>query len=161
MERRDTPIPYLYGTFWVILVANSAAREEKEEEEEEEDEEEKEKEESKKKGSKEALEMGSNSESSGYAASDNEVESYLESTARSEPKCKEMEDTCESGIRPKPDSSKVVPAYMLPDYPSRTALDESGLGRSPLSQVASIFLHLGSLLVVDSRSDSTSLSDAA
>ncbi|GKE89436.1 hypothetical protein Tco_1566911, partial [Tanacetum coccineum] len=63
--------------------------------------------------------MGSNSESSGYAASDNEVESDLESTARSEPKCKKMEDTCESGIQPKPDSSKAVLAYMLPDYPSR------------------------------------------
>ncbi|GKD84998.1 hypothetical protein Tco_1356152 [Tanacetum coccineum] len=42
------------------------------------------------------LEMGSNFESSGYAASDNEVESDLESKARSETKCKEMEDTCES-----------------------------------------------------------------
>ncbi|GKA94070.1 putative reverse transcriptase domain-containing protein [Tanacetum coccineum] len=40
--------------------------------------------------------MGSNFESSGYAASDNEVESDLESKARSETKCKEMEDTCES-----------------------------------------------------------------
>ncbi|GJY91247.1 hypothetical protein Tco_0506443 [Tanacetum coccineum] len=37
----------------------------------------------------------SNSESSGYEASDNEVESDLESTARSGPKCKEMEDICE------------------------------------------------------------------
>ncbi|GKE36859.1 hypothetical protein Tco_1460264, partial [Tanacetum coccineum] len=54
-----------------------------------------------------------------YAASDNEVESDLDSIAMSEPKCKEMEDTCESRIRPKPDSSKAVPAYMLPDYPSR------------------------------------------
>ncbi|GJT04672.1 hypothetical protein Tco_0839134 [Tanacetum coccineum] len=78
---------------------------EEEEEEEKEEEEEEEKEESEKKGSKEASEMGSNSESSGYAASDNEVESDLESRARSEPKCKEMEDTCESGVRPKPDSS--------------------------------------------------------
>ncbi|GJV67396.1 hypothetical protein Tco_1482905 [Tanacetum coccineum] len=75
------------------------------EEEDEEEEEEEEKEELEKKGSKEVLEMGPNSESSGYAASDNEVESDLESTARSEPKCKEMEDTCESGVRPKPDSS--------------------------------------------------------
>ncbi|GJU17674.1 hypothetical protein Tco_1145640 [Tanacetum coccineum] len=71
----------------------------------EEEDEEEEKEESEKKGSKEASEIGSNSESSGYAASDNKVESDLESTARSEPKCKEMEDTCESGVRPKPDSS--------------------------------------------------------
>ncbi|GJS14797.1 putative nucleotidyltransferase, ribonuclease H [Tanacetum coccineum] len=47
--------------------------------------EEEEEEESKKKGSKEASEMRSNSESSGYAASDNEVESDFESTARSEP----------------------------------------------------------------------------
>ncbi|GJS27625.1 hypothetical protein Tco_0488245 [Tanacetum coccineum] len=65
-------------------------KKEDEEEEDEEEEKEEEKEESKKKGSKEASEMGSNSESSGYAASDNEVESDLESTARSEPKCKEM-----------------------------------------------------------------------
>ncbi|GJY86197.1 putative reverse transcriptase domain-containing protein [Tanacetum coccineum] len=64
-------------------------------EEEEEEEEEEEKEESKKKGSKEASEMGSNFESSGYATSENKVESDLESIARSEPKCKEMEDTCE------------------------------------------------------------------
>ncbi|GKD18290.1 hypothetical protein Tco_1207448, partial [Tanacetum coccineum] len=41
--------------------------------------------------------MGSNSKSLGYATFDNEVESDLESIARSEPKCKEMEDTCESG----------------------------------------------------------------
>ncbi|GJT53457.1 reverse transcriptase domain-containing protein [Tanacetum coccineum] len=61
---------------------------------EEEEEEEEEKEESEKKGSKEASEMESNSESLGYTASDNEVESDLESTARSEPKWKEMEDTC-------------------------------------------------------------------
>ncbi|GJZ88171.1 hypothetical protein Tco_1167941 [Tanacetum coccineum] len=76
---------------------------EEEEEEEEGDEEEK-KEESEKKRSKEASEMGSNSKPPGYAATDNDVESDLESTARSEPKCKEMEDTCESGVRPKPDS---------------------------------------------------------
>ncbi|GJT58164.1 putative reverse transcriptase domain-containing protein [Tanacetum coccineum] len=67
-------------------------------EEEEEEAEEEEKEESKKKGSKEALEMGSNFESSGYATSDNEVESDLESTTRSEPKCKEMEDTYETAL---------------------------------------------------------------
>nr|GEZ19846.1 reverse transcriptase domain-containing protein [Tanacetum cinerariifolium] len=42
--------------------------------------------------------MMSNFEPPGYAAIDNEVESDLESTARSESKCKEMEDTCESGI---------------------------------------------------------------
>nr|GEV24430.1 hypothetical protein [Tanacetum cinerariifolium] len=64
---------------------------EKEEEEDEEEEEE----ESEKKGSKEASEIGSNSESPGYAAFDNEAESDLESTSRSEPKCKEMKDTCE------------------------------------------------------------------
>nr|GEX05829.1 reverse transcriptase domain-containing protein [Tanacetum cinerariifolium] len=44
--------------------------------------------------------------------SDNEVESDLESVARSKPKCKEMADACESGIRPKLDSSKVVHAYI-------------------------------------------------
>ncbi|GJY87140.1 hypothetical protein Tco_0501768 [Tanacetum coccineum] len=79
--------------------------EEEEEEEEDEEEEEKEEEESEKNGSNDASEMGSNSESPGYAAFDNEAESDLESTARSEPKCNVMEDTCESGVRPKPDSS--------------------------------------------------------
>nr|GEX11079.1 reverse transcriptase domain-containing protein [Tanacetum cinerariifolium] len=64
----------------------------------EKDEEEEEKEESEKKRSKEASEIGSNSEPPGYATIDNEVESDLESTARSEPKCKETKDTCESGI---------------------------------------------------------------
>nr|GEX51560.1 putative reverse transcriptase domain-containing protein [Tanacetum cinerariifolium] len=72
----------------------------------------KEKEVSKKKGSKEASEIGSNSDSSGYAASDNKVESDLKSTARSEPKCKEIEDTCESGIRPKSDSSSYSCLYV-------------------------------------------------
>nr|GEZ88602.1 hypothetical protein [Tanacetum cinerariifolium] len=80
--------------------------------------EEEEKEESKKNVSNEASEIGSNFESSGYAASDNEVESDLESTARIEPKCKEMEDTCESGVQPKPDSSYLF-LLMLSDYPSR------------------------------------------
>ncbi|GKA52915.1 reverse transcriptase domain-containing protein, partial [Tanacetum coccineum] len=51
----------------------------------EEEGEEEENEESEKKRSKEASEMGSNSEPSGYAAIDNDVESDLESTARSEP----------------------------------------------------------------------------
>ncbi|GKE98006.1 hypothetical protein Tco_0021357 [Tanacetum coccineum] len=78
---------------------------EEDEHEEEEEEEEEEKEESETKGSKVASEMGSNSESSGDAASDNEVESDLESTTRSKQKCKEMEDTYKSGVRPKPDSS--------------------------------------------------------
>nr|GEZ08999.1 hypothetical protein [Tanacetum cinerariifolium] len=71
---------------------------------EEGDEEEEENDESKNKGSMEASEMRSNSESLGYATSDNKVESDLESTSRSKPKCKEMEDTCESGVQPKPDS---------------------------------------------------------
>nr|GEU48755.1 hypothetical protein [Tanacetum cinerariifolium] len=53
---------------------------------------------------KEALEMGSNSEPPGYVAIDDDVESDFESTSRSEPKCKEMEDTCESGVQPKPNS---------------------------------------------------------
>ncbi|GKF14287.1 hypothetical protein Tco_0055749, partial [Tanacetum coccineum] len=64
-----------------------------EEEEEEPMEEEEVKKDSEKKRSKEASETGSNSESPGYAAIDDEVESDLESTARSEPKCKEREDT--------------------------------------------------------------------
>ncbi|GJR81198.1 hypothetical protein Tco_0151983 [Tanacetum coccineum] len=38
--------------------------------------------------------MGSISESPSYAAFDNEAESDLESTTMSEPKCKEMKDTC-------------------------------------------------------------------
>ncbi|GKB70428.1 hypothetical protein Tco_0931840 [Tanacetum coccineum] len=65
---------------------------------EEEDEEEDEKEE------KEVSEIGSNSEPPGYVAINDDVESDLESTARSKPKCKEIEDTCEIGVRPKPDS---------------------------------------------------------
>nr|GEY05255.1 hypothetical protein [Tanacetum cinerariifolium] len=69
--------------------------EEDDEEEKEEEEEEEEKEESKKKESKEVSEMGSNSESPGYASFDNKAESDLESTTKNEPKCKEMEDTCE------------------------------------------------------------------
>nr|GEZ32748.1 hypothetical protein [Tanacetum cinerariifolium] len=56
-----------------------------------------EKEDSKKKKPKEASKMGSNSKPPGYAAINNEVESDLESTARSEPKCKEMKDTYKSG----------------------------------------------------------------
>ncbi|GJR94140.1 hypothetical protein Tco_0266314 [Tanacetum coccineum] len=68
--------------------------EEEDEEEEEKEEGEEEKEESEKKGSKEASEMGSISESPSYAAFDNEAESDLESTTMSEPKCKEMKDTC-------------------------------------------------------------------
>ncbi|GKE98579.1 hypothetical protein Tco_0021930 [Tanacetum coccineum] len=72
--------------------------EEEQEEEEEEEDEEEEKEESKKKRSKEASKIGSNSERPSYAAIDNEVESDLESTSTSKPKCKEMEDTCESGV---------------------------------------------------------------
>ncbi|GJY05279.1 hypothetical protein Tco_0371219 [Tanacetum coccineum] len=66
--------------------------------EEEEEEEEEEKEESENKRSKEASEMGSNFEPPGYAAIDDDVELDLESIARSEPKYKEMENTCESGI---------------------------------------------------------------
>ncbi|GJW81542.1 putative reverse transcriptase domain-containing protein, partial [Tanacetum coccineum] len=79
------------GTISEFLGYTSSKEKEEEEEEEEE-------EESKKKGSKEASEMGSNSESPGYAASDNEVESDLESTKRSEPKCKEMKDTLTDNV---------------------------------------------------------------
>nr|GEW22814.1 hypothetical protein [Tanacetum cinerariifolium] len=70
---------------------------EEEEEKDEEKEEEEENEVSEKKRSKKASEMESNSKPSGYTAIDNEVESDLKSTARSEPKCREMEDTCERG----------------------------------------------------------------
>nr|GEV10381.1 reverse transcriptase domain-containing protein [Tanacetum cinerariifolium] len=86
-------------------ISSKEEEEEYEEEKDEEEEEEEGKKESEKKGSKEALEMRSNSKSSGYAASDNEVESDLESTTRSEPNYKEIEDTCESRVRPKLDSS--------------------------------------------------------
>ncbi|GJY91993.1 putative reverse transcriptase domain-containing protein, partial [Tanacetum coccineum] len=48
-----------------------------------------------------------------------EVEKIVTTVTKNE--CKEMEDTGESAIRPKPDSSKAVPAYMLPDYPSQMA----------------------------------------
>ncbi|GKG33439.1 hypothetical protein Tco_0433598, partial [Tanacetum coccineum] len=85
---------------WLIedddeLKRNEADADKEEEEEEpieEEEEEPMEKEEvkeaSEKKRSKKASEMGSNSESPGYAAINDEVESDLESTSRSEPKCK-------------------------------------------------------------------------
>nr|GFB42363.1 reverse transcriptase domain-containing protein [Tanacetum cinerariifolium] len=52
-------------------------------------------EEPEKKGSKETPEKGPNYEFLSYAVSDSE--SDLESTTRSEPKCNELEDTCESG----------------------------------------------------------------
>ncbi|GKD03782.1 hypothetical protein Tco_1178756 [Tanacetum coccineum] len=57
-----------------------------------------EEEEPKKKGSKEAPEKGPNYEFLSYAVSDSD--SDLESTARSGPKCNELEDTYESGVRP-------------------------------------------------------------
>ncbi|GJZ15274.1 hypothetical protein Tco_0550951 [Tanacetum coccineum] len=72
-----------------------------EEEEEEPMEEEEVKEDSEKKRSNEASETRSNSKSPSYETIDDAVESDLESTARSEPKCKEREDTRESGVRPK------------------------------------------------------------
>ncbi|GJW30997.1 putative reverse transcriptase domain-containing protein [Tanacetum coccineum] len=83
----------------------------------EEEGEEEENEESEKKRSKEASEMGSNSKPSGYAVIDNNVESDLESTARSEPKCKEIEDTCERMVEPIDVLSKtfflVIPESMM------------------------------------------------
>ncbi|GKB20267.1 hypothetical protein Tco_0854190 [Tanacetum coccineum] len=57
-----------------------------------------EEEEPEKKESKEAPEKGPNYEFLSYAVSDSD--SDLESTARSGPKCNELEDTCESGVRP-------------------------------------------------------------
>ncbi|GJS90226.1 putative reverse transcriptase domain-containing protein [Tanacetum coccineum] len=81
-------------------------KEEEEEEEEEEEDEEKEEEEEEEEEEKEEQKI-------------RDRRRHLESTSWSEPKCKEMEDTGESAIRPKPDSSKAIPAYMLPDYPSR------------------------------------------
>nr|GEW45006.1 reverse transcriptase domain-containing protein [Tanacetum cinerariifolium] len=59
---------------------------------------EEEKEESEKKGSKEASEIGSNSKPLGYTTIDNEAESDLESIAKSKPKYKEIEDTCEKMV---------------------------------------------------------------
>nr|GEX15540.1 hypothetical protein [Tanacetum cinerariifolium] len=47
---------------------------------------------------KEAPEKGPNYEFLIYAVSDSDLD--LESTARSGPKCNELEDTCESGVRP-------------------------------------------------------------
>ncbi|GKE15553.1 hypothetical protein Tco_1423130, partial [Tanacetum coccineum] len=64
----------------------------------EEEEEEEEKEESEKKRSKKASEIRSNSKPPGYATIDNEVELDLESTTRSEPKCKKMEDTLSNNV---------------------------------------------------------------
>ncbi|GKF62910.1 hypothetical protein Tco_0182964 [Tanacetum coccineum] len=100
------------GTISEFLGYTSSKEEDDDEEEDEEEEEKKDKEEdeeedeeeSEKKRSKEASGMGLNSEPPGYAAIDNEVESDLESTSRSEPKCKEMEDTCESVVQSNPDS---------------------------------------------------------
>ncbi|GKG07138.1 hypothetical protein Tco_0330107, partial [Tanacetum coccineum] len=58
----------------------------------------KEEEKPEKKGLKEAPEKGSNYESLSYTIFDSD--SDLESMARSRPKCNELEDTCESGVRP-------------------------------------------------------------
>nr|GEU99535.1 hypothetical protein [Tanacetum cinerariifolium] len=65
-----------------------------------------------KKGSKEASEMRSNSKPPGYTVINNEAESDIESTARSEPKCKEMEDTCESGSRSSNDENPNIAAII-------------------------------------------------
>ncbi|GJS16583.1 putative ribonuclease H-like domain-containing protein [Tanacetum coccineum] len=46
----------------------------------------------------------------------NEVDSDLESTASSKPKHVELEDICESGSRPNPNSAEDVPDYMFLDY---------------------------------------------
>ncbi|GKC19686.1 hypothetical protein Tco_1021836 [Tanacetum coccineum] len=43
---------------------------------------------------------GPNYELLSYSISDSDLD--LESTARSGPKCSEMEDTCESGVQPNP-----------------------------------------------------------
>ncbi|GJS09501.1 hypothetical protein Tco_0366297 [Tanacetum coccineum] len=67
-------------------------------------------------------ESGANTRPLEYSASKEEVKSDIESTARSEAKAKELEDTCKSDVRPKPDSPQPTPAYMLPDYPSLMAL---------------------------------------
>nr|GEU45020.1 putative reverse transcriptase domain-containing protein [Tanacetum cinerariifolium] len=71
----------------------TSSKEEENEEEDEGKEEEEEKEELEKKRSKEASKIGSNSKPPCYATIDNDVESDLESTTRSEPICKEIEDT--------------------------------------------------------------------
>ncbi|GKB58329.1 hypothetical protein Tco_0914515 [Tanacetum coccineum] len=55
-------------------------------------------EESEKKGLKEAPKKGPNYELLSYTVSDSD--SDLETMARSGPKCNELEDTCESGVRP-------------------------------------------------------------
>ncbi|GKB51146.1 hypothetical protein Tco_0901899 [Tanacetum coccineum] len=51
---------------------------------------------------------------------ENFKEEELQFIARSESKPKELEDTCESSVRPKLDFPKTIPAYMLPDFPSLT-----------------------------------------
>ncbi|GJW37113.1 putative reverse transcriptase domain-containing protein [Tanacetum coccineum] len=84
--------------------------EDEEEEEPMEEKEEEAKEDSEKKG---LTEVGSNSKSPSYAAIEEEVGLDYESTTRSEPKCRELEDTCESEIRPKPYSAEAIPDYIV------------------------------------------------
>ncbi|GJT51429.1 putative reverse transcriptase domain-containing protein [Tanacetum coccineum] len=93
-------------------------KEEDLEEDPEEDPKEEEEEELKKKKMKGTPESSANTRPLEYSASKEEVESDLESTSRSEAKPKELDDTCESGVRPKLDSPQPIPAYVLPDYPS-------------------------------------------
>nr|GEW45560.1 hypothetical protein [Tanacetum cinerariifolium] len=73
----------------------------------------------KKKRLKEASESDSNTWPLDDSTSDDETDSELQSIARSKAKPKESEDTCESSVRPKLNSPKTIPAYTLPDFPSR------------------------------------------
>ncbi|GJT06196.1 putative reverse transcriptase domain-containing protein [Tanacetum coccineum] len=77
-----------------------------------------EEEELKKKKLKGTPESSANTRPLEYLVSKEEVESDLESTSRSEAKPKELDDTCESGVRPKLDLPQPIPAYVVPDYPS-------------------------------------------
>ncbi|GJS88566.1 hypothetical protein Tco_0771202 [Tanacetum coccineum] len=70
----------------------------------------------KKKRLKEASESHSNTLPLDYTSPNEETEVDLDSTARYEAKPKELENTCESSVRSKPDSPQTVLAYMLPDY---------------------------------------------
>ncbi|GJR81565.1 hypothetical protein Tco_0152350 [Tanacetum coccineum] len=80
------------------LVIKKRSVEDTEEDPEKPSEETLEEEEPRKKKSKETPDSGSNTGSLEYSASKEEVESYLESTARSEAKPKELENTCASGV---------------------------------------------------------------
>nr|GEW11017.1 hypothetical protein [Tanacetum cinerariifolium] len=101
------------------IVPQVESEEDLEEEEEDPQEDFEEEGEPMKKRLKEASESDSNTLPPDYTAPNEKTETDLDYTARYEAKPKELESTCESSVRFKPDSPKTIPAYMLPDYPSR------------------------------------------